>query len=62
MFLNMSEECISSKRKADTALNPKTLPMIDAVKFDKEPSSNKSHSYAIKAKKTSVVFGTGSTR
>ena len=53
---------MSSKRKADTALKPNTLPMIDAVKFDKEPSSNKSHSYAMKAKNTSVVFGTGSTR
>jgi hypothetical protein len=53
---------MSSKRKADTALKPNTLPMIDAVKFDKEPSSNKSHSYAMKAKNTSTVFGTGSTR
>jgi hypothetical protein len=24
-----------------TALNPKTLPIIDAVKLDKEPSSNR---------------------
>jgi hypothetical protein len=40
----------SSKRKALTALNPKTLPIIDAVKLAIEPSSNKSHSYAMNAK------------
>ena len=45
-----------------TALKPNTLPMIDAVKLANEPSSNKSHSYAIKAKYWSVGFGTGSTR
>jgi len=34
---------MSSKRKALTALNPNTLPMIEAVKLEIEPSSNKSH-------------------
>jgi hypothetical protein len=31
---------ISSKRNADTALKPNTLPIIEAVKLAKEPSSN----------------------
>jgi hypothetical protein len=41
---------MSSKRKAFTALNPKTLPIIDAVKLASEPSSNRSSSYAMYAK------------
>jgi hypothetical protein len=48
MFLSKRGIRISSKRKADTALNLNTLPIIEAVKLAKEPSSNKSHSYAIK--------------
>ena len=32
--------------KADTALKPNTLPIIEAVMLAKDPSSNKSHSYA----------------
>ena len=39
-----------------------SLPMIVAVKFAIDPSSNKSHSYAMNAKYWSLAFGTSSTK
>jgi hypothetical protein len=52
---------MSSSRSDLSALNPKTLPMIDEVRFAIEPSSKRSMSYAIRALNWSVP-GTGSTR
>src|SRR3954451_18475986 len=40
---------MSSSRSAFSALKPKTLPMIDEVRFAIEPSSKRSRSYAMRA-------------
>ena len=38
---------MSSSRSALSGLKPKTLPMIDAVRFAIEPGSNSARSYAM---------------
>ena len=52
---------MSSSRRARSALNPKTLPMIDEVRFAIDPSSKRSSSYAISAMYCPGVPATGST-
>ncbi len=52
---------MSSRRAAFNGLKLNTLPMIDAVRFAIDPSSNRSSSYAIQAKYWPSIPGTGWT-
>src|SRR5665647_925826 len=53
---------MSSSRAAFSGLKLNTLPMMEAVTFAIEPSSNNDKSYATQQKYWPGLFGTGSTR
>ncbi len=52
---------MSSSRSARSALKPKTLPMIEEVRFAIDPSSKRSRSYAMRAMYSPSRPGTGVT-
>ena len=53
---------MSSNRNAFSGLKPKTLPMIELVRFAMEPSSKRLRSYAIQPIHWPGALGTGSIR